>query len=170
MRSASGSTVVSKECTSGIAGSTAGEGSASYASAAASSSHSSSALHASSSDMVTSVSRVGSSRDLPWYGEVVRAPVVIAIVAGGIVVLRVAMRVAGYGTLAGNTIVRCRQGHLFTTVWVPLASFKAVRLGPWRYQFCPVGRHWSLVRPVREGDLTPEERQQAAATKDIRIP
>lgn len=94
----------------------------------------------------------------------------IAIVAGGIVVLRIAMRAAGYGTLGGKTIVRCRRGHLFTTVWVPLASFKAIRLGPWRYQHCPVGRHWSLVRPVRENDLTPEQRQQAEAVRDIRIP
>lgn len=104
------------------------------------------------------------------YGDAVRAPIVIAIVAGGIVVLRIAMRAAGYGTGGGNTIVRCRKGHLFTTVWVPLASFKAVRLGPWRYQHCPVGRHWSLVRPVRAGDLTAEERTQAEAVEDIRIP
>lgn len=80
------------------------------------------------------------------------------------------MRAAGYGTLAGNTIVRCRRGHLFTTMWVPFASFKSIRLGPWRYQYCPVGRHWSLIRPVRTDDLTPEERAQAEAVKDIRVP
>lgn len=34
--------------------------------------------------------------------------------------------------MSGNfdRIVRCRQGHLLETIWVPLASIKAVRLGP----------------------------------------
>jgi hypothetical protein len=100
----------------------------------------------------------------------VRAPVIIAIVAVAIVVLRIGMRLVGYGTGAGNTIVRCRQGHLFTTLWLPLGSFKSIRLGPWRYQYCPVGKHWTLVRPVKESDLTEEEREQAEAVKDIRIP
>ena len=99
-----------------------------------------------------------------------KAPVIIAIVAIAIIVLRVGMRLAGYGTGAGNTIVRCRRGHLFTTLWLPLGSLKAIRLGPWRYQYCPVGKHWTLVRPVKESDLTEEEREQAAAAKDIRIP
>jgi hypothetical protein len=38
-----------------------------------------------------------------------------------------------------DAIVRCSKGHLFTTIWVPLASFKAVRLGSRRYQRCPGG-------------------------------
>ena len=46
-----------------------------------------------------------------------------------------------------NTIVRCRQGHLFTTTWIPGASLKAIRLGWARFQRCPVGHHWSLVTP-----------------------
>lgn len=99
-----------------------------------------------------------------------KPPIIIAIVAGGIVLLRLGMRAAGYGTRGGNTIVRCRLGHLFTTMWIPLASFKAVRLGPWRYQYCPVGKHWSLVRPVNEAELTPEQREQAASVHDVRIP
>ncbi|HZQ80639.1 MAG TPA: hypothetical protein VFB25_01530 [Gaiellaceae bacterium] len=97
-------------------------------------------------------------------------PVIIAIVAVAIVLARLAMRFAGYGTAAGNTIVRCRRGHLFTTLWVPFGSLKAVRLGVWRYQYCPVGKHWSLVRPVKESELTPEQRAQAEAVKDIRLP
>lgn len=72
--------------------------------------------------------------------------------------------------LGRNAVVRCRQGHLFTTIWIPLASFKAVRLGAWRLQWCPVGRHVTLVRPVNLDTLTPEERDQAAKTRDIRIP
>jgi len=35
--------------------------------------------------------------------------------------------------------VRCSAGHLFTTIWIPLASLKSVRLGDRRYQRCPAG-------------------------------
>lgn len=70
----------------------------------------------------------------------------------------------------GNVIVRCRQGHLFTTIWVPGASVKALRLGPWRLQRCPVGHHWSLVTPVRSSELTDEERRVAAEHRDVRLP
>lgn len=38
--------------------------------------------------------------------------------------------------------VRCSAGHVFTTIWMPLGSLKAVRLGWKRWQYCPVGRHW----------------------------
>jgi hypothetical protein len=72
--------------------------------------------------------------------------------------------------LGGNVIVRCRQGHLFTTIWIPGASFKAVRLGWARVQRCPVGPHWSLVTPVKTTDLTDEEREAAASQRDIRVP
>lgn len=72
--------------------------------------------------------------------------------------------------LGGNVVVRCRQGHLFTTIWVPGATVKAVRLGWWRLQRCPVGHHWSLVTPVRSSDLTDAERQAAAEHRDIRLP
>ncbi len=49
--------------------------------------------------------------------------------------------------LGGNLVVRCRQGHLFTTIWIPAASVKSLRFGWWRFQHCPVGNHWTLVRP-----------------------
>jgi len=71
---------------------------------------------------------------------------------------------------AGNVVVRCRRGHLFTTLWVPGASVKSLRLGWWRLQRCPVGRHWSLVTPVRRAALTRVERRAADASADIRIP
>ena len=72
--------------------------------------------------------------------------------------------------VGGNLIVRCRQGHLFTTLWIPAASVKSLRLGWWRFQYCPVGRHWSLVTPVREDSLTEEERRVARAQHDIWLP
>jgi hypothetical protein len=81
----------------------------------------------------------------------------------------IAARLLGYG-VGGNTIVRCRRGHLFTTIWLPGVSVKSIRLGWWRIQRCPVGGHWSLVVPVREAELTVTEREAARETKDIRIP
>lgn len=79
------------------------------------------------------------------------------------------MRRRGY-RFGGNVVVRCRRGHLFTTIWVPLASLKSVRLGWWRLQRCPVGGHWSLVTPVKESDLSRRQRRLAHSRKDIRIP
>ena len=66
--------------------------------------------------------------------------------------------------------VRCRDGHLFTTIWIPLASLKAVRLGDRRYQRCPVGRHWTTVTPLDPATTSAEDLAAAAAVHDIRIP
>jgi hypothetical protein len=75
------------------------------------------------------------------------------------------------GSIFGvNTVVCCRRGHLFTTFWIPGGSLKAIRLGWWRLQRCPAGRHWSLVTPVRVSALTAEERQLASHLHDIRVP
>ena len=74
------------------------------------------------------------------------------------------------GRLGGRLVVRCRSGHLFTTIWIPAASAKSLRLGWWRLQYCPVGRHWTFVTPVRQDALTGEERQLAAAHHDVPIP
>jgi hypothetical protein len=72
--------------------------------------------------------------------------------------------------MGGDVVVRCRKGHLFTTIWVPGVSFKSLRLGWWRFQYCPVGRHWSLVVPVKEDDLDESERELAHEHRDVRIP
>jgi hypothetical protein len=68
-----------------------------------------------------------------------------------------------------DTIVRCSKGHLYTTIWVPLGSFKAVRFGGSRYQRCPVGHHWAMVTKVNPDELDPAEREAAEAVHDIRI-
>ena len=86
-----------------------------------------------------------------------------------LVVGTVMARRLGY-KVGWRTIVRCRQGHLFTTIWIPGLSVKAVRLGWFRLQRCPVGPHLSLVSPVREADLTPMERALAERTRDVQIP
>jgi hypothetical protein len=74
------------------------------------------------------------------------------------------------GRFGGNVVARCRQGHLFTTIWIPGVSVKALRLGWWRIQRCPVGHHWALVRPVRESELGEDERREAAEHRDVRLP
>jgi hypothetical protein len=92
------------------------------------------------------------------------AGVVVAYVAGTIIATR-----QGY-SFGKNAVVRCRQGHLFSTVWIPGASVKAVRLGFWRIQWCPVGRHVDLVRPVKNADLTETERTFALSHHDVPVP
>jgi hypothetical protein len=74
------------------------------------------------------------------------------------------------GRVGGNVIVRCRQGHLYTTLWIPAVSMKSLRLGPWRVQRCPVGHHWSLVTPVDERKLSGSERRRAREQHDIPLP
>jgi hypothetical protein len=78
-------------------------------------------------------------------------------------------RKRGY-TIGGDVVVRCSSGHLFTTIWIPGASVKALRLGWFRFQYCPVGAHWALVKPVREADLASGEVQAARAIHDVRVP
>jgi hypothetical protein len=92
-------------------------------------------------------------------------PIAVGVAVGGILIARR----LGYN-LGVNTIVRCRQGHLFTTVWIPGIKLKELDLVVARVQRCPVGKHWSLVVPVREQDLTETERQFALDHHDIRIP
>jgi hypothetical protein len=72
--------------------------------------------------------------------------------------------------LGGNLVVRCRQGHLFTTFWIPAASVKSLRFGWWRFQYCPVGRHWSVVVPVRQDELSAKQLRAARGQHDIRLP
>jgi len=66
--------------------------------------------------------------------------------------------------------VRCKDEHLFTTIWIPLGSLKAVRLGNRRYQRCPVGHHWTMVVPLDPNTADPGDLAAAAAVHDIRIP
>jgi hypothetical protein len=66
--------------------------------------------------------------------------------------------------------VRCSAGHLFTTIWIPLASLKSVRLGNRRYQRCPVGSHWATVEKLDPESASAEDLAAAAAVHDIRIP
>jgi len=93
-------------------------------------------------------------------GVVILVVVVIALAIGG--------RTRPDGRF--ERIVRCRAGHLFTTTLVPGASLKAVRLWNVRFERCPVGRHWTIVKPVDPSTLSPEEIAAARVHHDVRFP
>lgn len=59
-------------------------------------------------------------------------------------------------------IVRCSEGALFETKWVPFVSFKAARLGTRRVQRCPVHRKWQLIERVDPATLSDEQLADAA--------
>ena len=90
---------------------------------------------------------------------------VVLIIAATLVARR-----RGYGVGGPNAVVRCMDGHLFTTVWIPGVSLKAIRLGPFRLQRCPIGDHLTFVTPVKDSDLTDAERRFAKAHHDDLIP
>lgn len=92
-----------------------------------------------------------------------------AIIAAGYAVGTAVAIHKGYA-FGRRVPVRCRQGHVFSTTWLPGASVKSLRLGLWRVQWCPVGRHVDLVRLVRKADLTPAERESATAHHDVPVP
>jgi len=94
----------------------------------------------------------------------------LAIGAAAALVEAAVLRHRGQGVGGGNVVVRCRQGHLFTTIWLPAVSVKSLRLGPWRVQRCPVGHHWTVVTPADATALGRRERRSAAARHDLHIP
>ena len=102
---------------------------------------------------------------MAWSGRKRR----LALVSGLYVVATIFARWRGY-RFGTNLVVRCRRGHLFTTIWIPGLSLKSIRLGWWRLQRCPVGPHWSIATPVKNSDLTEDEQRLAAEHRDIRIP
>ena len=89
-------------------------------------------------------------------------PIIVAV----IIVKVVVSTISGRPALVGKIQVRCGKGHVFTTIWSPLGSFTAIRLGGARFQHCPVGHHWALVRPVQDGDITGEDRQLPARDRN----
>jgi hypothetical protein len=93
----------------------------------------------------------------------------VGAVIGLLAAATIVARRRGYN-IGGNVVVRCRKGHLFTTLWIPGVKLKALDLGVARLQHCPVGRHWSLVTPVRDSDLSDEEKQFARDHHDAWIP
>jgi hypothetical protein len=93
------------------------------------------------------------------------APLELALpIIAAVVILKIVVSKArGRPALGGKIVVRCSKGHVFTTTWSPLGSLTSIRLGSARWQRCPVGNHWSLVKPVNDSGLTDEDRRQLAA-------
>jgi hypothetical protein len=89
------------------------------------------------------------------------APLEIALpIIAAVVVAKVIVSLArGRPGIIGEVVVRCGRGHVFSTTWSPLGSFTSVRLGAVRFQYCPVGRHWALVRPVNDSSLAGGDRR-----------
>ena len=104
---------------------------------------------------------------MPGPSRQLRAAPILVI--GGVAALTLVARRLGY-KLGTHTIVRCRQGHLFSTIWIPGVKLNALDLGVARVQRCPVGKHWSLVVPVRDADLSDRQRELARAHRDARVP
>ena len=93
------------------------------------------------------------------------APIIYAV---PLIIVVVLLRVVyskrkGRPALVGKVVVRCNKGHIFATTWSPLGSLTSIRLGVARFQRCPVGNHWALVRPTNEADLNDEERRMLMA-------
>lgn len=97
-----------------------------------------------------------------------RRRITAAVIVGYVIGTLIARR-RGY-SVGGNTPVRCRAGHLYTTLWIPGVNLKAIDLLVARIQYCPIGRHWALVRPVRAADLSSAEREAATARHDVWLP
>ena len=94
----------------------------------------------------------------------------IVVVVVFYVVATVVARRRGYSGLGGRTLVRCRDGHLFRTIWIPGVSVKSLRLGWWRLQYCPVGGHWAVVSPVKDGEVSDEDLELRQVPDDIPVP
>lgn len=95
--------------------------------------------------------------------------VIIVVVALVVVLasLNIFMRRRGY-SIPGATVVRCSKGHLFKTTWIEGTSFHAIKLGPrTRYQHCPIGNHWAVVHPVKDEDLTEDDRRTLADGRGV---
>jgi hypothetical protein len=93
----------------------------------------------------------------------------LAILAVGLIAETIPLWRHGYG-IGGKVVVRCSKGHLYTTIWLPGASLKSLRLGSRRFQYCPVGHHWSFVHLVRKSDLSARQLRAAGKQSDVRIP
>jgi hypothetical protein len=61
-----------------------------------------------------------------------------------------------------SEIVRCSQGAYYESLWVPLISFKSIRLGSYRLQKCPVHGKWELATIVPEDEISEKVRKEAS--------
>jgi hypothetical protein len=69
-----------------------------------------------------------------------------------------------------DPVVECSDGHRYRSFWIPGGSLKGLRWFNRRFQWCPVGRHWSWTRRIDEQELSAEDLQTATAVHDLRVP
>ncbi|WP_051939476.1 hypothetical protein [Phaeacidiphilus oryzae] len=67
-------------------------------------------------------------------------------------------------------VMRCPDGHLFETPFLPMVSLKAVRTPGGRYQRCPVDGRWRLMDLQITSELSPEQRAEARRHRTTPIP
>jgi len=97
--------------------------------------------------------------------NIIASVIVIFVALGAFVLGALIARRKGF-TKHGEVVVRCRQGHLFTTVWTSRLSKRRLDLGFARIQRCPEGNHLTIVTPVDDATLTKEEKKQAKQLRD----
>jgi hypothetical protein len=73
-------------------------------------------------------------------------------------------------TVERRTPVRCSEGHVYGSRWVPMVSLKAIRLGNARFQHCPVCHRRRMTTRVPPDQLTVEVLAAAAAIHDGPLP
>ena len=67
-----------------------------------------------------------------------RRRIALLLSVAGTLLEAAGLRRRGY-SFAGEVIVRCGEGHLYTTIWIPGVSLKSLRMGLWRFQRWPGG-------------------------------
>jgi hypothetical protein len=86
----------------------------------------------------------------------------LGLLAGGIAAANAYVHHEGY-TIPGRTMVRCRSGHEFSTIWVSGMSVASLRLGlHTRFMKCPECNAWRIVHPIKPIVAVPEEPPVAA--------
>lgn len=67
-------------------------------------------------------------------------------------------------------VMRCVDGHLFETPFLPMLSLKAIRTPRGRIMRCPVDKHAGPVELMYTAELTPGQRQEARHNRTSPIP
>jgi len=104
------------------------------------------------------VNHVAASASAGYHAPLeIALPVIAAVIIAKVVL----SAIRGRPAITGKITVRCGRGHVFTTTGSRLGSFMSLRLGAARFQYCPVGHHWALVRPVTNSSPTGQDQRLA---------
>ena len=67
-------------------------------------------------------------------------------------------------------VMRCPDGHLFETPFLPMMSLKAIRTPRGRIMRCPVDGRRGLVELMFTAELTPAQRDEARRNRTSPLP